>query len=237
MSVISDKNNFLFIHVPKNAGTSVRGTMVKKMGATKVKGLYFHADANYLKDHLGSVRYQQLYKFGFLRNPWARMVSKYHFMRERLPQDRSMGNVEYKEIFIGRDDVLEEEELRKYDWVFCGGNPLEVSFEEWLLNSEMHMPLCYKPGTPMSEMVPYQRRNSIDWLKIGEEIAVDHVCNVATAQKDFDIICDKVGLKKVKLPTSNRSKHKPYQQLYSKEARDFVEEHFQEDIRIFNYRF
>ena len=69
-----DDNQCIFIHVPKNAGQSVRGTLFE----------------NLLPGHMKVFTYQLVYpkkvfdsyfKFAFTRNPWDRLASAYMFMK------------------------------------------------------------------------------------------------------------------------------------------------------------
>ena len=110
--IVSEKK-LVFVHVPKTAGTSIvhtilshltgrqiRGSMAsqdmtlqKKYGITKALK---HGTALELKRHLGK-SWDGYYKFAFVRNPWDRAVSGYHWMVDRykdykgVPFDQYMG--------------------------------------------------------------------------------------------------------------------------------------------------
>ena len=50
-------------------------------------------------------------------------------------------------------------------------------------------------------------------------------------------MCKELGLANIKLPHSNKSKHKPYWRYYDKTTKDIVASIFKKDIEVFNYSF
>ncbi|MCC5796454.1 MAG: sulfotransferase family 2 domain-containing protein [Methylophaga sp.] len=79
-----NKNKFIFIHVPKAAGTSLKTAL----------NLSFR-DAGHLPltyyEHLHPEEYREFYKFAFVRNPWSRLLSAYNYMSQRIPQTTLSG--------------------------------------------------------------------------------------------------------------------------------------------------
>ncbi|PYE82172.1 sulfotransferase family 2 domain-containing protein [Pseudoroseicyclus aestuarii] len=76
---------FVFIHVPKTAGTSLTealGPYGKSVsGPENRDDPYFrHASARQIRDALGP-RFEGYYRFGFIRNPWDWCLSNYYFNR------------------------------------------------------------------------------------------------------------------------------------------------------------
>ena len=63
---------FVFIHVPKTGGTSIRNAL--GLGATP-----FHMTAQKLRDHHPEAASR--FSFTFVRNPWDRLVSYVHSVR------------------------------------------------------------------------------------------------------------------------------------------------------------
>lgn len=68
-----DQHRALFIHVPKSAGRSV------VRGLFDVKSVE-HAPASWYQQ-LDAERFDQYFKFTFVRNPWDRAVSAYTYLR------------------------------------------------------------------------------------------------------------------------------------------------------------
>lgn len=62
-----------FIHIPKTAGTSIKSTL----GARKSG----HFNAAKLKKAYPPQIWKEYYKFSFVRNPWDRVASMYHYYK------------------------------------------------------------------------------------------------------------------------------------------------------------
>lgn len=71
-----DKHKVLFIHIPKTAGISVRESLFETSGFGK------HITAMRYKYYYGSKTFNSYFKFAFVRNPWARTLSAYHFLQK-----------------------------------------------------------------------------------------------------------------------------------------------------------
>ncbi|GAG91093.1 unnamed protein product [marine sediment metagenome] len=72
MSVVNVKHNIIFIRVPRTASTSI--------GNVSFIGNGSHTTAidirNIIRRNLrGGLTYKEMFKFGFVRNPWDRLVS------------------------------------------------------------------------------------------------------------------------------------------------------------------
>ncbi|EAK9890022.1 sulfotransferase family protein, partial [Campylobacter lari] len=98
-----DKYKCIFIHVPKVAGSSIERVIYQTD-----RWLVGHAKASdYVK--LGKDRFENYFSFGFVRNPYDRVVSAYHYLRS------GGGNL--------ADEIWAKENIYKYN-----------SFEEFVLN-------------------------------------------------------------------------------------------------------
>ncbi len=74
--------NFVFVHIPKTAGTSIATTISTSWKYKTSFKPYVHATALDIVDILGNKFFQQ-YSFTFVRNPWERLHSLYYFLCQK----------------------------------------------------------------------------------------------------------------------------------------------------------
>lgn len=68
-------------------------------------------------------------------------------------------------------------------------------------------------------------------------ICVDNFIRHENIQQDFNDMCERVGLPVMELPKINATNHDHYSSYYDDQSRKIVENLFQEDIDMFNYKF
>lgn len=215
--VISYTHQFIFIHIAKVAGISIRNALSAytqepekfkiKRPPRHVNGqpnpLYTlwdaaltHATARETRKELGST-FDRFYSFAFVRNPWDWQVSMYHF----LLQETSNPRYELIRAMSGFEEYLE--------WVLQTKNP-------------------YPKGATklQSDMITDD----------SGQIIVDFVGRYENLAADFAFVCQKLHIA-ASLPHLNKSHHRDYRAYYSEHARKLVEIHYQADIELFGYTF
>ena len=96
--VINTHYKFIFVHIPKAAGTSVMKSLENARGNNKnwlaktkhetLAELYSNVEGRRsLKDKLLFRTPNNYFTFGFIRNPWDRMSSFYRFLVEKRPKN------------------------------------------------------------------------------------------------------------------------------------------------------
>lgn len=68
----------IFFHIPKTAGLAVSEALFGNHGAG-------HITVEAARVVFGRRRFQSYFKFAFVRNPWDRLVSAYHYLRAGHP--------------------------------------------------------------------------------------------------------------------------------------------------------
>jgi len=91
---------FLFIHIPKAGGSSITKTLANYLNVdrnTLRPQQYKFIYARNIVDILGN-NYKDYYIFSIVRNPWARIVSYFHYLRQiKKPPGNISSNVQFKD--------------------------------------------------------------------------------------------------------------------------------------------
>ena len=93
--IVSKKHKFIFIHIPKTGGSSIaepeyqsgQGALVAHLGSEDYVQAG-HIRAVGLKNRLQD-NWDDYFKFAFVRNPWDRIVSLYHYFLQDPEKQRS----------------------------------------------------------------------------------------------------------------------------------------------------
>lgn len=196
--------NYIFIHVPKSAGQSV----TSRLGGL-TKSVPGHAPLFYLPEETRKSRFA----FGFVRNPWARMVSVYAFMCNK-PVRRN-------------EDPEYQKAMRR------------MGFETWLMEDAF---FAYDDRLwKTDDLAPSQRRSQMFWVDgcefIGKVETLDadfaHVAESIGLKPRWR---ERFGQTRG-VPHKNKSQHKDYRSYYSDDAAAFVARHFAPEIERFGYGF
>lgn len=208
--LISHKRKFIFVHIYKNAGTSITsalrpyaaGNLMYKGGRLLKKynlpvpsrfdprPFETHITASGMIRKMGRETFDSFFSFAIVRNPWDWQVSLYNYMLRR-PAHYQYDLIKSFESF---DDYI-----------------------RWRCREE----------------VRYQK----DFIYSEDgELLVDFVGRFERLEEDFQTICSRIGIS-VSLPVENVSNTIPYQSYYSQESRELVREAFEPDISLFDYTF
>lgn len=74
--IISNEHKYIFIHLPKNAGTSIE---VSLTGAERWEAEEKHLTALECREKYGYDLWRECFTFCVVRNPWDRLVSQFKF--------------------------------------------------------------------------------------------------------------------------------------------------------------
>lgn len=211
MALVSRKHNFIFIHIYKCAGNSVRrmlgapsiGSQEDRLGGEEIHGL--HACISDVKKHFHSNNqkefYDSAYKFSVVRNPFSWLVSLYRYIR----------NSKIHEFH----DVVSPKNF--------------FQFLVWYTEEAMHLDKPYGANKymKMHEFLYDNGNNEMDIIVHTESI-----------NKEMRKVYRQIGLPFDTVPMVNVSRgKKPWQDYYTIRCRNYVENKFGEDLNIFGYTF
>lgn len=216
---ISYSHKFIFFHVAKVAGLSIRDALngctaepekfkIKRppqLSKGKPNPLYaiweallLHATAKDAKKHLPGNIFDDFYKFAFVRNPWDWHVSMYHF-------------------------ILKEKEHVHHEVVKSMGGFGEP-YLQWVIDTKR--PFARGATKFQKDMVTDADGNLI----------VDCIGRFETLATDFNRICQSLGVD-ASLPHLNGTSHRDYRSYYNDTTRQMVATYFKDDIDLFGYTF
>ncbi len=204
----SEEYKVIFIHNQKAAGMSIEKYFYDHVADTQLL-LPRHAYALDGIEKVGRDNWNNYYSFGFVRNPWARIVSWYTMIAER-PDD-------------GEDNKL---------WQYVREN--SSGFEDFLENCTDTVTREIEGFVYKKSFV----KNQMDYFtdKKGK-IAVNFIGKFENLKEDFEKIKKEARLPDYELPLVNPTQKKDYREYYTEHTQKLVTERFKKDIEYFGYQF
>ena len=214
--MISNDKNFIFFHVPKNAGTTIKqeikpyirkgdsgfpfgdqgllsGVMARHIGYAF--GLWYDEIHRKKQLHLSQDNWQDYFKFGFTRNPWDRAVSNWLFVDRRIPTPQGKR-------FPKLADYLEA--------------------------------LPFETGTADSYHAMEQWRHLCD---PNGNLLTNYLGKVETLEQDFDTICAVIKHEPQPLRRMRKTDRTHYHDYYDDYTKELVAKYYAKDIEMFNYEY
>lgn len=190
----------IFIHVPKAAGTSVARALFGQ------KSRHIPLARYYAFDNLLA---QQCFKFSFVRNPWDRFQSAYHYLAKRIGADPSFSDHRWATHYLGQTPDFE---------AFVRRMMKDRGFRA-IVRRYIHF------------------RDQADWLQVpGQGMPVEFLGRFETLAEDFEIVRGRLS-RGDPLPHERKGTSVDYRAVYSPESIDFVGDLYERDSRLFTYDF
>jgi hypothetical protein len=213
--LLSHRYRFLFVHIAKTGGTSVRAALSRRVWIDPWRiplflcsrlshlsghrlGCKFprHAKAIAAKEMLPRDFYDSLFKFCFVRNPWDLQVSSFHHLKRERPHlvgDRSFAEfLRYK---------LDPERPYQYH--------LDISME----------------------------RQSDYVIDLEGNIIVDFIGRYERLEQDYAHVLERIGLSYRPLPRLRMAGDRgDYRRYYTDDTVELVMRHYGMDIERFGYQ-
>lgn len=216
--LLSHRYNFLYVHIAKTGGTSMRAALNSlrwhdpmyylMFPCHKISNLCGHRTASKLPRHAGVIAakemlptpiFNQLFKFAFVRNPWDLQVSSYYHIQREMP-------------------------------CLLKGITNFSDFIHYKLNPDCPYAFHFEIST---------KRQTDQLIDLDGNIIVDFIGRYETLADDVGHVQQKLNLKKLTMPHKRKATgRKPdYRSYYTDELAQIVAEHFAQDIRLLNYQF
>lgn len=221
--IVNHDHKFIFVHIHKTAGSSVKNSLLKSVPNT----YYLGYDHSFIKE-IGFERYSDYFKFGFVRNPWERLVSWYFSIlglrsNNTLRQYVDANSKNFKE-FLRCTDVIQEEHTR---------------YSSIVHNNDL---LIENPYLPYPKSISF---NQLDYISDSEgKVAVDYIGRFENLHESWNFVCDKlrvnIPLRTDKLGSwhvDDKGNRISYRSFYEPEDRELVESMYKRDLDYFGYTF
>ena len=233
---ISHKHRCIFVHIPKNAGSSIEKALgvwgVDNNGSLKPHSyeILFGVDRGKALQHLtmneikeiGPIGSNGYYSFAFVRNPFERMVCEYHWRIKEGYKFKSFDE------FIFRYFPLRKRWFQsRKDRLFQDHFTPQYQFTHTKTLGEL-------PG--MSLGGPHLKDKGKPRLYSYHSQIVDYVGRMENFEDDFRWIATRIGIDPV-CPHVNKSEKVNYRPYYRKETQRLIEDAYERDLEIFKYTF
>lgn len=206
--LISDSHQFVFVHIRKAAGTSLRQILgqvaIKKNDrlwnkllsrnglAINYRRYSFRKHANLIEAQrsMPSEKFENYFKFAIVRNPWERLVSEYEYIKTQPSHSR------FKKL-------------------------MQMNFSQYInfqsLRSTAHQ---------------------VNALKLQNgQLGCDFVGKLETLGQSLNLVGTKLGINFSELPHINQVNRRDYRTYYSDTLVESVAQLWDADIKAFNYQF
>jgi hypothetical protein len=216
--LLSVRHRFLFVHIAKTGGTSVRAALEglrwrdpwywPMFLCSRFSHLSGHRIGTKLPRHAKVVAaqellprefFEELFKFAFVRNPWDLQVSSFHHIRRERPH-------------------------------YMGGHERFEDFLRWKLDPER--PYQYHLDTSLERQSDYL-------IDLRGKVLVDFIGRYEQLEGDFAEACQQIGIAPPALPHRRQSadRARDYRSYYTSETAELVAQHFRRDIELLGYGF
>lgn len=215
--LLSIRYKFLFVHIAKTGGTSIRSAMerykwsdpyrIPLFLASRLSSITNHRIACKFPRHakiiaayemLPKELFDELFKFAFVRNPWDLQVSSYHHILRERPH-----------LLTGIDDF--------------------EAFLRWKLD----------PNRAYHYIVDTSIELQSDYvIDLNGNIIVNYIGRYEKLEENFKEVCNKVGITTPRLPHKRQAEDRTsYKKYYNDETALLIAEYFKRDIEMFGYSF
>ncbi len=230
--IISNSHKYIFIHIPKTAGTSITRLLDSNLrwndlilGGTpygeKISpvyrerfGLWKHSDARQVLDVVGEKIWSSYFTFAVVREPYQRLASLYTYSEKLTKRIDWKANIQR---YMGHKGI--------WQWDFIRAYLESKNFSEFIRNDRL---IQSKVARPMSNFVEDENG----------QVVIDTILKMEELDTDLARIADRIGVDTQNLSLSNKSKSRTDALgFYYKNNADYkhVTDMYARDFEIFGY--
>jgi hypothetical protein len=203
----------IMVRVPRTASSSMKQALEEAFAqdaAARFHGARLDEDCRML---MKRPQWPAAYTFGFVRNPWERLVSVYFFLFTDAAQ-RAIG-------VLAQQGAIDFDTAWRHERMWEERPP----FSDWITGGFEHFHLMAK--------------NQLDYLVDDQgKVAVSFIGRYENLDADFAKVCRDIGIPERPLAHHrNRTEHRPYPDYYTPAAVARVAEVYARDIDFFRYEF
>lgn len=217
--------NFIFIHIPRTAGTSILKTLIDEKAIQR-------ASSHFVLDHFPRPDYEiDEFLFTFVRNPFDRLVSIYYWLTDYLHRHDKNNYRKTTNVYKFNTTF--------YDWFYwryIDGN------HNWFVDYEKTK--AWRKVLPTSNLMTASLNH---YASFGYEPQVSFITNNSTNKIEADFVGrfenineDWNKLKNIlnfksDLQHVNKSTIKNYRDYYTEDMKKIVFDIYRQDFECFNY--
>ena len=214
MALLNNHNKFIFFHLYKCGGTSLRDILKPHLSEIIYPNRFVelgnaHSLPRDIRDiykNLNKIElFNSYFKFTFVRNPFDWLLSIYYYI---------LKNVNHNEHF--KVKVMSLSDFINY-------------YINDMIKSNESKDLGHNKVTTLYDYVTDENGN----------ILLDFIGKFESMENDMKFICQTLGIqyKNIPLLNVNSAKEKDYKKYYDDNSKKLIEKYFEKDLDYFNYKF
>jgi hypothetical protein len=220
--MILDEQKMIFVHIPKNAGTSIESVFLTPEYKEKypINLIQRHATIHEIKKVFPD-KYNSYIKFAVIRNPYDRMASWYHYVKQVADEHN-------------HNNMLNPNKMVEFNYSF-------LEFLQDSANITQHI------TKSIGKIIAEQLKYNIEYNKQKEKMVRVHYKELFKPQKTF---LDKTvrlikyefleeiffKLFKVNLPIKNKTARNHYKNYYNDKCEKLVYKRYKEDFKEYKFK-
>lgn len=219
-AVLLERYNAIYLQIPKIASTAIKRLLMKEM---ELPGLVAHTTHFPLADsyELNNGGYADYFRFGFVRNPWSRILSCYHNkIRRRANINAGTG---LRLLFYVTPDA----------WHATFNRFLPTP----LLSSYMSFDEFVEAVAKIPDSSIDKHLRSQYTFLCGEdgELLTSYLGRLESFSKDFHHVARQIGLPLEEPENTSPEKKPEYKTYYNQHTWDLVSKRYRRDIELLGY--